>query len=122
MAFQEHLKSIVSQVDGAVACSIMGFDGIAVETVQRDLAAPQNEDVSSAWVEYANVLSQLRSTADWLKTGEVSEVSVMTEKLLTVVRFLSPEYFLVVGLLPTGNFGKARYILRVVAPKVRAEL
>jgi len=28
----------------------------------------------------------------------------------------------VVALTPDGNFGKARYLLRVTAPKLRAEL
>ena len=34
MSFLTHLESVVNQVDGAIACSVMGFDGIAVETHQ----------------------------------------------------------------------------------------
>jgi hypothetical protein len=39
-----------------------------------------------------------------------------------VARLVSPEYFMVVALQPDGNFGKARYMLRVTAPKLLAEL
>jgi hypothetical protein len=39
-----------------------------------------------------------------------------------VARIVSPEYFMVVALTPEGNIGKARFLLRVTAPKLRAEL
>jgi hypothetical protein len=39
-----------------------------------------------------------------------------------VVRIVSPEYFMVVALTQEGNVGKARYLLRVTAPKLKAEL
>ena len=32
MGFREHLEGVVSSVSGSVACSLMGFDGIAVDT------------------------------------------------------------------------------------------
>ena len=120
MSFRTHLESVVNQVDGALACSVMGFDGISVDTFQRDEAAEL--DLAGAWVEYANLLTQLRHAAEVLKTGAVSEVSVNSEKVLTVMRLVSPEYFLVLALRADGNFGKGRYVLRVTAPKVRAEL
>ena len=38
------------------------------------------------------------------------------------MRALNEEYFLAFALRPAGNFGKARYVLRVLAPKIQAEL
>jgi len=32
MGFREHLQEICKGVEGAVACSVMGFDGIAIDT------------------------------------------------------------------------------------------
>jgi len=124
MSFVEHLKAVVSGVDGAIACSIMGFDGITVETFQAPASqeAAAQLELANAWVEFANLLSQLRNVADTLKTGAVAELSVNTEKCLTLMRMVTPEYFLVLGLLPTGNYGKARYVLRVTAPRVAKEL
>jgi predicted regulator of Ras-like GTPase activity (Roadblock/LC7/MglB family) len=120
MSFRTHLESVVNQVDGALACSVMGFDGIAVETYQREEAAEL--ELNGAWVEYANLLSQLRQAAETLKTGTVQEVSVNSEKVLTLMRLVSPEYFLVLALQADGNYGKGRYVLRVTAPKIHAEL
>jgi predicted regulator of Ras-like GTPase activity (Roadblock/LC7/MglB family) len=111
---------VVNQVDGALACSVMGFDGISVETYQKDEAGEL--ELNGAWVEYANLLTQLKNAADVLKTGAVTELSVNSEKVLTIIRLVSPEYFLVLALKAEGNYGKGRYVLRMTAPKVRAEL
>ena len=120
MSFLAHLESVVSQVDGALACSVMGFDGIAVETHQLDAGAEL--ELSSVWIEYANILTQVKSAAGLLKTGAVTEVSINSEKVVTLMRLVSPEYFLVLALSPSGNYGKGRYALRLAAPKVKAEL
>jgi len=39
-----------------------------------------------------------------------------------LMRLVSPEYFLVLAMKPEGNYGKGRYVLRITAPKVKAEL
>lgn len=124
MAFLPHLESVVTQVDGAIACSVMGFDGIAVETFQAPHAAElaSQIEMSSAWIEYGNTLSQLKTGAEMLKAGTVAEVSINTEKLITLMRMVTPEYFVVLGLKPEGNYGKGRYVLRIIAPKLKAEL
>jgi predicted regulator of Ras-like GTPase activity (Roadblock/LC7/MglB family) len=120
MSFLSHLQSVVSQVDGALACSIMGFDGIAVETHQVDDASEL--DLTSTWVEYANILTQVKNAAELLKTGAVSELSINSEKIITLMRLVSADYFIVLALRPEGNYGKGRYVLRIAAPKVKAEL
>ena len=124
MAFLPHLESVVTQVDGAIACSVMGFDGIAVETFQapHSTELASQLEMSSAWVEYGNTLSQLKTGAEMLKAGTVAEVSINTEKLITLMRMVTPEYFVVLGLKPEGNYGKGRYVLRITAPKLKAEL
>lgn len=124
MGFSEKLQEILANVDGSIACSVMGFDGIAVETVQAKKAetAAAELELNSAWVEYANVLSQVKASAETLKTGKVSELSVNTEKVITLMRMVTPDYFLVLALLPSGNYGKGRYVLRISAPKVAVDL
>lgn len=120
MSFRTQLESVVDQVDGALACTIMGLDGIAVETHQ--LPNAEELDLGGAWVEFANLLSQLTQTAQQLKTGGVTELSIGSERMITLIRLVSPEYFLALALRPDGNWGKGRYLLRITAPKVRAEL
>src|SRR5919109_5634694 len=119
MSFRFHLESLVNEVEGSVACSVMGFDGIAVETHHKE--ALDDIEVESTWVEYANLLSQVKNGAELLRTGDVAEVSINTEKVITLMRMITAEYFLVLALKPEGNYGKARYMMRIVAPRVRAE-
>jgi predicted regulator of Ras-like GTPase activity (Roadblock/LC7/MglB family) len=119
MSFRAHLEQLVHQVEGAVACSVMGFDGIAIET---HTAQEPGIDFSAMLIEYGSIISKFKEAAVALEAGAVSEVVVNTEKLSTIARLLTPEYFLVLALRPDGNFGKGRYAMRVTAPQVRAEL
>ena len=57
MSFLTHLESVVNQVDGALACSVMGFDGIAVETHQQE--SLDDVELQNSWIEYANIVTQL---------------------------------------------------------------
>jgi predicted regulator of Ras-like GTPase activity (Roadblock/LC7/MglB family) len=119
MAFREHLQDVCQHVDGAVACSLMGVDGIEVDT---HLEGSGEVDVKSLLVEYSGLFRTAREAAEAHEAGGVAELSIHTDKLLTVARLVSPEYFMVVALTPEGNFGKARYLLRITAPKLRSEL
>jgi predicted regulator of Ras-like GTPase activity (Roadblock/LC7/MglB family) len=119
MSFRAHLESVCGQVEGAVACSLMAFDGIAVETHE---VKQQGLDLQAVLVEFSNILVQIRNAAEILATGDVSEVSINTEKLVTIARLVTKEYFMVLAMLPEGNYGKGRYALRIAVPKVRAEL
>lgn len=124
MGFRETLEEVVGAVPGSVTCSVMGFDGIAVDTLQPDATAETAAelDLSAALVEYGNLLGQLKLTAQTLKTGAVAELSVNSEKLLTIMRMVNQDYYVVLALTPEGNYGKGRYALRLAAPKLAKEL
>ena len=119
MSFRSQLEQIVKDVQGAVACSVMGFDGIAIET---HLAEDPGVDVNTILVEYSNVLGKLKEATASLQAGGMSEVAISTEKLTTIARLLTPDYYLVLALTPDGNYGKGRYALRIAAPMLKAEL
>ena len=92
MSFRAHLEAVCGSVEGAVACSVMGFDGIAVET--HEVKHP-DVDLQAVLVEFSNILVQIRNAAEILATGDVAEVSINTEKLVTIARLVSKEYFMV---------------------------
>ena len=120
MGFREDLLAICGRVEGALAASLMGFDGIAIETVQP--AAPEGVELQTLLVEYSSILHNIRSAAEQLQMGSASEVSIRTEKLVAVARPLTPDYFVMLALSPDGNVGRARYELRVAGPKLAAQL
>jgi predicted regulator of Ras-like GTPase activity (Roadblock/LC7/MglB family) len=120
MSFREHLQGVCQSVEGAVACSLMGVDGIEVDT--HLTGGGGVADLKSLLVEYSSVFRSAREAAEAHEAGGVSEFSINTDKLVTVARMVSPDYFMVVALKPEGNYGKARYLLRITAPKVKSEL
>jgi len=119
MGFREHLQAICNSCEGALACSLMGVDGIEVDT---HVESAGDVDLKALLVEYSGLFRSAREAAEVHAAGGIVELFVETEKVLTVARLISPEYYMVVALSPGGNLGKARYLLRVTAPRLRAEL
>ena len=119
MAFKEHLEAVCGQVEGAVACSIMGFNGLPVET--HRVSEPEL-DLEGLWVEYSSLFGQIQRAAESMRGGQVKEVAIHTDQLTTIARMVNPEYFLVLALSPDGNVGKGRFALRIIAPQVAPEL
>ncbi len=119
MAFRDQLERICSAVEGAVACSVIGFDGIAIDTYEGQAT---DLDLPSLLVEYTTLLNQVRAAAGVLQSGDVRELVISTDRLTALSRPLSNEYFVVLALSPEGNWGKARYMLRVVSPDLQREL
>jgi predicted regulator of Ras-like GTPase activity (Roadblock/LC7/MglB family) len=117
--FRENLMKIVDNVEGGLAGLLMGFDGIAVESYAKD---QQSLDIQTVGMEFSFILTQVRKAAEILEVGKVQEVSIKTETINIIIRVLNQEYFLALALGPGGNFGKGRYLLRVVAPKLQSEL
>jgi predicted regulator of Ras-like GTPase activity (Roadblock/LC7/MglB family) len=117
--FQENLQKIVDNVEGGLAGLLMGFDGIAVESYTR---APTGMDIQTVGMEFSFILTQVRKAAEALEVGNIQEIAIKAERLSIIIRVLNKDYFLALALGESGNFGKGRYLLRVVAPKLQAEL
>ncbi len=117
--FKDVLRDVVERTDGGVAGLLMGFDGIPVENyVKGDLAV----DVETVGMEYSVILTQIIKAAKMLEAGEAREVSIQAENLTTVIRLLNKEYFVALTMTPKGNFGKGRFLLRTLTPKLLDDL
>ena len=117
--FKEPLQKIVDNVEGGIAGLVMGFDGISVESYTRD---GDKMDINTVGMEFSFILTQVRKAAEILDVGGMTEIAIKAEKLTIVIRVLNSDYFLALALGPDGNFGKGRYLMRVVAPRLQAEL
>jgi predicted regulator of Ras-like GTPase activity (Roadblock/LC7/MglB family) len=116
--FRESIEKIINNCDGAVAGVVMGFDGIEVDK----FASSKDVDVQTISMEFSVVLGEIRKAAKLLEVGELEEVSVRSEELTYIIRVLNKEYFLGVVMMPGGNFGKGRFLMRMAVPDLRAEL
>lgn len=119
MGFKAILKSLAEENIGALGGVIMGYDGIAIEEY---LVESAGLDVSTLAIEYASVLKEIKRTVGVLKTGDLEEVSIISGQCIVLVRGVSDEFFIALVLSPDGNFGKARYLLKREAPKLKEAL
>ncbi len=117
--FKESLQKVVETTEGGMAAIVMGFDGIAVDSFVKD-GTPI--DMNTVGMEFSFILSQVRKAAEILEVGAFSELTLKSDKLILIMKVLTKDYFLALSLKPDGNYGKGRYLLRIAAPKMQAEL
>jgi len=117
--FRDSLRRMVEQTQGGVAGLLMGFDGIPVESFAQDA---KKLDIQTVGMEFSYILTQVKKAVETLDAGSVEEVSIRSDKMTILIRVLSKDYFVALALSPTGNSGKGRYMLRITAPAIQAEL
>ncbi len=115
--FKEVLADIRERVDGALAVSLIGLDGIAIESM-NDQRVPL--DVLGA--EFGGFIRSIRLSNTELNTGEVLQFSLVTEKYVTFLSAVTPEYFILLVMRPDGNYGRARFELARAQHALRDEL
>ncbi len=115
--FREVLNGVRDRVEGALAASLIGLDGIAVETV-GDGAVPL--DILGA--EFGSFVKSIRHVNTELNTGEVLQFSLVTENYITFLSEVTPEYYILLVLEPGGNYGRARFELAKAKHLLRDEL
>jgi len=119
MIFEDVAKELVERVYGGIASIIMGRDGIPLSMHLKEGAQLELEPLG---IEYSNVLSEVARASKTIGSGEVQELVVLTEQYIIIMRGITPDYFITLILSPDGNLGKARYLIRVNLPKLKAEL
>jgi predicted regulator of Ras-like GTPase activity (Roadblock/LC7/MglB family) len=117
--FKDVLRDVVERTEGGIAGLLMGFDGIPVENYVK---ADANTEVESVGMEYSVILTQIIKAAKMLDAGEAREVSIQAENVTTVIRLLNKDYFVALTMGPHGNFGKGRFLLRTLTPKLLDDL
>lgn len=121
--FRESIEKLLERIDGAVSCALMGFDGITVDVATKsDVPVGATPDVQTLSMELAHLIAQTRRTMESVEGGALEEFTLRTDKLTLVVRVLTSEYFLACAILPRANLGRARYLMRLTAPGLRADL
>jgi predicted regulator of Ras-like GTPase activity (Roadblock/LC7/MglB family) len=116
--FSEKLENAVTSVGGGKAAILMGFDGIQVDMYNSDA----DFDMETVGMEMSVVLKEVLNAAEMLEAGEAEEITVKTDQTMTILRIVNDEYFLALAMSSKGNIGKARYLLRIIAPEIAQDL
>lgn len=115
--FKEVLQGILDRVEGTLAVSLIGLDGIAVESIQSD-SVPL--DIMGA--EFGGFVKSVRLSNTDLHAGDVLQFALVTEKYITFLSAITPEYYVLLVMNPEGNYGRARFELEKAKHLLRDEL
>ena len=115
--FRDVLAGLLQRIDGSIAASLIGLDGIAVETVN---ASSVPLDVLGA--EFGGFVKSIRHADTELDTGEVLQFALVTERYITFLSEVTNEYYILLVLRPDGNYGRARFELSKAKHLLRDEL
>lgn len=116
--FRAVLRDVAERVDGTLAVSLIGLDGIAIETVKTGGEPP----LEAMGAEFGGFIKSVRVTNTELDTGEILQFSLVTEKYVAFLSAVTSEYYVLLVLRPDGNYGRARYELARAKHLLRDEL
>ena len=116
------LERICARLEGALAATVMGLDGLMVDSVATGQAPGADADVESLLVEYSTLLGQVQRSAQMFAAGSLEELTIASQHLTTLIRPLTVDYFVALTLGPNASIGKGRYLLRVHARELSGVL
>jgi predicted regulator of Ras-like GTPase activity (Roadblock/LC7/MglB family) len=117
VSFRDVLQGIRDRVDGTLAVSLIGLDGISVEKLSGD-----NVPLDVMGAEFGSFIKSVRLSNTELNTGQILQFSLVTEKYIAFVSEVTPEYYVLLVLKPDGNYGRARFELTRAKQLLRDEL
>jgi predicted regulator of Ras-like GTPase activity (Roadblock/LC7/MglB family) len=117
MSFSNVLKEAVERVNGAISAMILGSDGMPVE--EHTTEGILNIDDLSA--ESSQMIQDMNTAAETLKLGNAQEFMVVSDLCAIIVRRITQDYYLALVIRSGGNYGKGRFILRVLAARIEDE-
>ncbi len=117
MSFLEVLKEAVDRVDGAVSAMIIDADGISVQ----EYAQEKLVDLTGLSAEASAMIKDINLAADNLGLGEAKEFSIISDTCGIIMRKINTGYYLALVIKPEGNYGKGRFVLKTIVPKIEGE-
>lgn len=122
-AFIPYLQSLSQRCPDVLVCSVMGLDGLSVETFSSvDVMEKYQLDSDALFVEFSTIVNRIQNRSVDLAMGEFEELSLQSKSFTCLIRRITSEYFLAIAVRAEGNVGKARYLARILAPEIKREL
>jgi predicted regulator of Ras-like GTPase activity (Roadblock/LC7/MglB family) len=120
MNFAEILRILADECGGGIGAALLGSDGIPIEQVQATVlpagvvtdAEALDEDLGAIGVEFGRVMDEARKASDSVSGGHVEEMLVQTARYWILLRSVDEDAFLALAMIPEGNVGKARFLMR----------
>jgi predicted regulator of Ras-like GTPase activity (Roadblock/LC7/MglB family) len=117
MNFQENLARTVQSIPGALALSLIGMDGIRIESVVHTDAI----DMDNLSAELTTFIRNLTMANADLRLGKLQQMALLSQAYTSIVSSVTDEYYLLCVLERQEYFGKARYELKKLALRLGEE-
>jgi len=116
--FRETLMTFAERVEGVHGVSLLGRDGIAIDSV-----VPVGDGILEAIsAELVGILASFHASDLGIEAETVRQLVVDSEKATVVLSAVTSEYYLLILLSPEGNKGRARFEARKAAIVLEKEL
>lgn len=115
--FTKVLQDLQRSVEGTVAVSLMGTDGISIESLKDE-----DFPLENLGAELSTFLRTLRTARTDLDTGDLDQFVLTTQRYITFLSRVTSEYFILLVLARGGNYGRARFELRRARYALQDEL
>lgn len=115
--FRQVLQSISERVEETLALSLLDLEGIAVDSIN-----PGGVPLDHLAAELTAAFKSIRISNSELETGDVRQLSVMTDRYLIFLYAITSEYYVLMVMSPDGNHGRARWELRRARHALEDEL
>jgi predicted regulator of Ras-like GTPase activity (Roadblock/LC7/MglB family) len=115
--FKDVLAGIRDRVEGTLALSLIGLDGIAIASIKAE-----GVPLEAIGAEFGSFVKSIRVSDTEFHTGDVQQLSLVTEHYVTFLSAVTQEYFVLLVMRPDGNYGRARFELAKAKHLLRDEL
>ena len=130
MTFSDILRVLADECGGGIGAALLGSDGIPIDQVQATTLPPGivddpetlEEDLGAIGVEFGRVMDEARKASDSVSGGPVEEMLVQTARYWILLRSVDEDAFLALAMVPDGNVGKARFLMRRHLYAIREQL
>jgi predicted regulator of Ras-like GTPase activity (Roadblock/LC7/MglB family) len=116
--FQDTLRRVADRVEGTRAVSLVGVDGIAIDSYVSAEGLP----MESLAAETGALVKAAQAASAMTDHGAVEQLTVASGRAATILCRVTEDYYLLLLLARDGNFGRGRFELRKAASALEKEL
>ncbi len=120
MSLTDILHEAIARVNGSQLAGIIGADGLGVEMVIKSDDLPYDREMVE--IELASLASAAALASNRLGMGAVRDLIVEMDRATYVASSVVPGYFVVLGVNPNGNLGRARFAVRQMVEQLKDEM
>ncbi len=116
MDIDKLIKESAKKVDGCIAVSLVGTDGIALATFTKGI----NSDLSLADAQLATLSTTAETISKEIGAGDIDEIILVTKKMVIVSGLIGEDFYIYYALSGKNqNAGLARYEIKRLAKELK---